>query len=189
MLFIWATELHLYISISHTFTVGDILLHCHDHEKMGPIQSYITIGNSVLGQVKCLMKLSNQASEKYTIFIFHLLYFGYLLVTSHLSSRQDAKQFSGALNQVSLHDYKSVGKSEALPLFFYSDYTWSLYFCNIDYVTGLRDPGAPTLPRELFCQFAQAAQAVCSQLTEDAGEHLCQLLGLSVACNGEGVGW
>lgn len=46
----------------------------------------------------------------------------------------------------------------------------------------------PTLPRELFCQFAQAAEAVCSQLTEDAGKHLCQLLGLSVASDGEGVG-
>lgn len=48
--------------------------------------------------------------------------------------------------------------------------------------------GTPTLPRELFCQFAQAAEAVCSQLTEDAGKHLCQLLGLSVASDGEGVG-
>lgn len=47
---------------------------------------------------------------------------------------------------------------------------------------------APTLPRELFCQFAQAAQAVCSELAEDAGKHLCQLFGLTVASDGEGVG-
>lgn len=46
----------------------------------------------------------------------------------------------------------------------------------------------PTLPRELFSQFAQAAEAVCSQLTEDAGQHFCQLLGLGVARDGEGVG-
>lgn len=51
-----------------------------------------------------------------------------------------------------------------------------------------RDPGAPTLPGELFCQLAQAAEAVCSQLTEDARKHLGQLLGLSVACYSEGVG-
>lgn len=44
------------------------------------------------------------------------------------------------------------------------------------------------MPRELFRQFAQAAEAVRSELTEDAGEHLCQLLGLSVARDGEGVG-
>lgn len=47
---------------------------------------------------------------------------------------------------------------------------------------------AHTLPRELFCQFAQAAEAVCSELAEDAGKHLCQLLGLTVASDGEGVG-
>lgn len=47
---------------------------------------------------------------------------------------------------------------------------------------------APTLPRELFCQLAQAAEAVCSKLAEDAGKHLCQLFGLTVASDGEGVG-
>lgn len=81
-----------------------------------------------------------------------------------------------------------VSPKAPLHLFFYSDYKWSFYSQNINYVTGLRDPGSPTLPRELFCQFAQATEAVRPQLTEDAGEHLCQLLGLSVACNGEGVG-
>lgn len=44
------------------------------------------------------------------------------------------------------------------------------------------------MSRKLFCQFAQAAEAVCSQLTEDAREHLCQLLGFTMACDGEGVG-
>lgn len=44
------------------------------------------------------------------------------------------------------------------------------------------------MPRELFRQFAQAAEAVGSQLTEDAGEHLRQLLGLSMARDGESVG-
>lgn len=48
--------------------------------------------------------------------------------------------------------------------------------------------GPPTLPRELFCQFAQAAEAVCSQLTEDARQHLRQLLGLGVPRDSEGVG-
>lgn len=47
---------------------------------------------------------------------------------------------------------------------------------------------APTLPWKLLCQFAQAAEAVCSELAEDAGKHLCQLFGLTVASDGEGVG-
>lgn len=55
-------------------------------------------------------------------------------------------------------------------------------------MTGQRDPGAPTLPWELFCQFAQAAEAVCSELAEDARKHLCELFGLTVASDGEGVG-
>lgn len=56
--------------------------------------------------------------------------------------------------------------------------------------TGLRNApsDAPTLPWELFCQFAQAAEAVRSELAEDAGKHLCQLFGLTVASDGEGVG-
>lgn len=45
-----------------------------------------------------------------------------------------------------------------------------------------------TLPWELLGQLAQAAEAVGSQLAQDAWQHLCQLLGLSVACDGEGVG-
>lgn len=35
-------------------------------------------------------------------------------------------------------------------------------------------------------QSPEASQTACSQL--DAGEHLCQLLGLGVASDGEGVG-
>ena len=45
-----------------------------------------------------------------------------------------------------------------------------------------------TLAGELFCQFAQAGEAVCSELAEDARQHLRQLLVLSVAGDGEGVG-
>lgn len=45
-----------------------------------------------------------------------------------------------------------------------------------------------TLPWELLSQLAQAAEAVGSQLAQDAGQHLCQLFGLSVARDGEGVG-
>lgn len=55
-------------------------------------------------------------------------------------------------------------------------------------MTGEREPGAPTLPWELFCQFAQAAEAVCSELAEDARKHLCELFGLTVASDGECVG-
>lgn len=46
---------------------------------------------------------------------------------------------------------------------------------------------ALTLPWELFCQFAKAAEAVCSELAEDAGKHLCQLFGLTMASDGKGV--
>lgn len=45
-----------------------------------------------------------------------------------------------------------------------------------------------TLPWELLGQLAQAAEAVRSELAQDARQHLCQLLGLSMACDGEGVG-
>lgn len=45
-----------------------------------------------------------------------------------------------------------------------------------------------TLPWELLSQLAQAAEAVGSQLAQDAWQHLCQLLDLGVACDGEGVG-
>lgn len=45
-----------------------------------------------------------------------------------------------------------------------------------------------TLPWELLSQLAQAAEAVGSQLAQDAGQHLCQLFGLSVARDGKGVG-
>lgn len=45
-----------------------------------------------------------------------------------------------------------------------------------------------TLPRELLCQFPQAAEAVRSQLTQDPGKHLRQLLGLGVARDGKRVG-
>lgn len=45
-----------------------------------------------------------------------------------------------------------------------------------------------TLPWELLGQLAQAAEAVGSQLAQDARQHLCQLLGLGVARDGEGVG-
>ena len=45
-----------------------------------------------------------------------------------------------------------------------------------------------TLPWELLGQLAQAAEAVSPQLAQDAWQHLCQLLGLSVARDGEGVG-
>lgn len=45
-----------------------------------------------------------------------------------------------------------------------------------------------TLPWELLGQLAQAAEAVGSQLAQDAWQHLRQLLGLSVARDGEGVG-
>lgn len=41
---------------------------------------------------------------------------------------------------------------------------------------------------ELFCQFAQAGEAVGSQLAEDAWQHLGELLVLRVAGDGEGVG-
>lgn len=44
-----------------------------------------------------------------------------------------------------------------------------------------------TLPWELLSQLAKAGEAVCSQLAQDARQHLCQLFGLSVACDGEGV--
>lgn len=44
------------------------------------------------------------------------------------------------------------------------------------------------MPRELFCELAQAAEAVCSELTEDGGQHLCHLFGLSVAGDRKGVG-
>ena len=47
---------------------------------------------------------------------------------------------------------------------------------------------ALTLSWELLGQLAQAAEAVGSQLTQDARKHLCQLFGLSVARDGEGVG-
>lgn len=47
---------------------------------------------------------------------------------------------------------------------------------------------ALTLPWELLSQLAQAAEAVCSQLAQDAWQHLRQLLGLGVARDGEGVG-
>lgn len=47
---------------------------------------------------------------------------------------------------------------------------------------------ALTLPWELLGQLAQAAEAVGSQLAQDAWQHLCQLLGLGVARDGEGVG-
>lgn len=45
-----------------------------------------------------------------------------------------------------------------------------------------------TLFGEGLGESPQARQAVGSQLVEDAGQHLCQLLGLSVAGDGEGVG-
>jgi len=45
-----------------------------------------------------------------------------------------------------------------------------------------------TLPWELLCQLSQAAEAVGSQLAQDARQHLCQLLVLSVARDGKGVG-
>lgn len=49
-------------------------------------------------------------------------------------------------------------------------------------------PCALTLPWELFCQLAKVGDAVSSQLAQDPRQHLCQLLGLSVARDGEGVG-
>lgn len=45
-----------------------------------------------------------------------------------------------------------------------------------------------TLFGQGLCESPQARQAVGSQLVQDAGQHLCQLLGLSVASDGEGVG-
>ena len=45
-----------------------------------------------------------------------------------------------------------------------------------------------TLPWELLGQLAQAGEAVGSQLAQDAWQHLCQLFGLSVARDGEGIG-
>uniref|UniRef100_A0A0E9WS42 Uncharacterized protein n=1 Tax=Anguilla anguilla TaxID=7936 RepID=A0A0E9WS42_ANGAN len=44
------------------------------------------------------------------------------------------------------------------------------------------------LSKTLLCKFAQAGQAVGTQLTEDAREHLCELLRLCVARDSEGVG-
>lgn len=48
--------------------------------------------------------------------------------------------------------------------------------------------GALTLPREVLRQLAQAAEAVGSQLAQDARQHLRQLLDLDVARDGKGVG-
>ncbi len=45
-----------------------------------------------------------------------------------------------------------------------------------------------TLPGELLSQLAEAAEAVGSQLAQDAWQHLCQLFSLSVARDGKGVG-
>lgn len=45
-----------------------------------------------------------------------------------------------------------------------------------------------TLPWELLRQLAQAAEAVGSQLAQDARQHLGQLFVLGVARDGEGVG-
>lgn len=45
-----------------------------------------------------------------------------------------------------------------------------------------------TLSWEMLGQLAQAGEAVGSQLAQDAWQHLRQLLGLSVASDGEGVG-
>lgn len=45
-----------------------------------------------------------------------------------------------------------------------------------------------TLFGQGLCESPEARQAVSSQLVQDTGQHLGQLLGLSVASDGEGVG-
>lgn len=45
-----------------------------------------------------------------------------------------------------------------------------------------------TLFGQSLCKSPEARQAVGSQLVQDAGQHLGQLLGLSMAGDGEGVG-
>lgn len=45
-----------------------------------------------------------------------------------------------------------------------------------------------TLFGQGLCKSAQTGQAVSTQLVKDWGQHLRQLLGLGVACDGEGVG-
>lgn len=45
-----------------------------------------------------------------------------------------------------------------------------------------------TLFGQGLCESPEAGQAVGSQLVQDSGQHLGQLLGLSVASDGEGVG-
>lgn len=52
----------------------------------------------------------------------------------------------------------------------------------------LSDVGVLTLLGQGLCESPEARQAVGSQLVQDAGQHLGQLLGLSVASDGEGVG-
>lgn len=44
-----------------------------------------------------------------------------------------------------------------------------------------------TLSGELLSKFTQTLETVCTELAEDAGEHLCQLLGLCMARDGERV--
>lgn len=46
---------------------------------------------------------------------------------------------------------------------------------------------SPTLSGELLRKFAQTRETVCTELAEDARKHLCQLLGLCMACDGECV--
>lgn len=48
--------------------------------------------------------------------------------------------------------------------------------------------GVLTLFGQGLCESPEARQAVSSQLVQDTRQHLSQLLGLSVASNGEGVG-
>lgn len=45
-----------------------------------------------------------------------------------------------------------------------------------------------TLFGQRFSEFPQTGQAVCTELIEDGWQHLCELLGLGMACDGEGVG-
>lgn len=58
-------------------------------------------------------------------------------------------------------------------------------FMNPAYINA---DGVLTLFGQGLCESPEACQAVSSQLVQNTRQHLSQLLGLSVASNGEGVG-
>lgn len=49
------------------------------------------------------------------------------------------------------------------------------------------DTHTHTLLRQVLSELPEAGEAVCAELVKNAGEHLSELLGLSMASDGEGV--